>query len=95
MTTIRRNRRTISLFLSVLMFTWQIGQPLIGATLYWDADASSAGNLIDGTNLGGTGNWDTSTANWWDTSGMVAWPNAGADMAIFSGPVTAGVPTSR
>ncbi len=92
MTTIRRNRRTISLFLSVLMFTWQIGQPLIGATLYWDADASGAGNLIDGTNLGGTGTWDTSTANWWNTSGMVAWPNAAADIAIFSGPLPIDVP---
>lgn len=73
----------------------QIVQPLSAATFYWDSDADATGNLVDGTNLGGTGTWDLSTANWWDTAGMVVWPDTTADTAIFSGTagiVTLGVP---
>ena len=91
---LRRNRQPISFFLTALMLTWQVGQPLHAANLYWDADATSAGNLIDGTNLGGSGTWDTTTANWWNTSALGAWPNTAADVAIFSGPFAA-LPTSN
>lgn len=60
--------------------------PVSAATLFWDADTSTAGNdAALGTNLGGTGVWDTSTSNWWDQSNLVAWPNTAADSAIFSG----------
>ncbi|MCP5559948.1 MAG: autotransporter-associated beta strand repeat-containing protein [Verrucomicrobiaceae bacterium] len=90
---LRRNRQPISFFLTALMLTWQLEQPLRAANLYWDADATSAGNLVDGTNLGGTGTWDTTTANWWDTSALGAWPNTAADVAIFSGPLSTGAPT--
>lgn len=69
----------------------QTVQPLSAATFYWDSDADATGNLVDGTNLGGTGTWDLSTANWWDTAGMVVWPDTTADTAIFSG--TAGIVT--
>ena len=62
------------------------------ATFYWDADADATGNLVDGTNLGGTGTWDTITANWWDgVSTDAAWPNSLLDTAVFSG--TAGTVT--
>lgn len=89
---LRRNRQPISLFLTALMLTWQVGQPLRAASLYWDTDSSAGGNLIDGSNLGGTGTWDTTTANWWDTSALGAWPNTAADVAIFSGLVPTDVP---
>ena len=59
-------------------------------TFNWDADAS-AGN---GAN-GGTGTWNTSTANWYNGAADVAWPNVSAndDKALFgntAGTVTLG-----
>jgi fibronectin-binding autotransporter adhesin len=59
------------------------------ATLYWDTDASTAGNSSDGTGLGGSGTWDVVTGNWWDGSVLTTWPNSGADVAIFSSPFAA------
>lgn len=56
-----------------------------GATLYWDSDGNAAGNAVDGTGLGGTGTWDTTTANWWNLTSLVPWPNTSADIAVFSG----------
>ncbi len=76
--------------MNVLLVAWQIGQPLNAATYYWDADGSTASNNIDGTGLGGTGTWNTSTANWWDQTNDVAWPNA-ADTAVFTNAYTPGV----
>ena len=64
-----------------------------GASFYWDPDTSTAGNNTDGTALGGTGTWDTVTANWWDLASLVPWPNTSADIAIFNGPYVAGAPT--
>lgn len=78
-------------FMMFLIASFQIGQGLQAATYYWDSDADATGNLVDGTNLGGTGTWDLGTTNWWDTAGMVVWPNTTADTAIFSG--TAGIVT--
>ncbi len=47
--------------------------------LYWDPGQTN------GTALGGTGTWDTSTADWWNGTADVAWSNtAGAD-AVFAG----------
>lgn len=86
--TFRRHRKPLGGALAALMAVWQIGQPLQGADLYWDADGSDAGNLINGTNLGGVGTWDASTtANWWNPltpTPDVIWPNTSSDRAIFT-----------
>src|SRR5678815_2586407 len=57
------------------------------ATRYWDADGNATGNVVSGAGLGGTGNWNTTTASWWDgaTSPDVAWNNANVDAALFRG----------
>src|SRR4051812_32252069 len=56
------------------------------ATYYWDADATVTLNALDGTGLGGTGNWDNLLLNWWNgSSADVVWPNTTADTAIFAG----------
>jgi fibronectin-binding autotransporter adhesin len=75
----------------LLIASFQPGQGLRAANFYWDSDADATGNVVDGTNLGGTGSWDLGTANWWDTVGMVIWPNSTADTAVFAG--TAGIVT--
>jgi autotransporter-associated beta strand protein len=86
---LRAHRKIINSLMIVLMAFWQIGQPLQAATFYWDSDVTAAGNnATTGAGLGGTGNWDTSTANWWNSTNDVAWPNvntANTDLAIFSG----------
>lgn len=58
---------------------------LPAAPLYWDAGATTGGSL------GGTGNWDTSSALWFNGSADVIWNNANNDDAYFSG--TAGTVT--
>src|SRR5262249_48328410 len=62
--------------------------PHLGATeLYWDINGASAG-------LGGTGTWNTSTANWNNSSGTgtpLIWNNSAPDDAVFQG--TAGTVT--
>jgi len=89
---LRAHRRIISGMMVILMTFWQIGQPLQAATFYWDTDTNDVGNVIDGTNLGGTGDWDASTSNWWDgTNPLGLWPNSLLDTALFNG--TAGVVT--
>lgn len=76
-----------------------------GATLYFDADANATGNVTDGTNIGGSGNWDpTVTANWWDgvSAADQAWAD-GNDAIIYStgtnvtltGNIAAGTVTKR
>jgi fibronectin-binding autotransporter adhesin len=53
------------------------------AALYWDADATAAGdNTSTGAGLGGTGTWNTSS-NWFNGTSEVPW-SAGSD-AIFTG----------
>lgn len=76
----------------VLLALWQIGQPLQAATFYWDVDGSTAGNNTDGTGLGGTGAWNTTSNNWWDTANLVAWPNTSVDQAVFSAAYVPGAP---
>ena len=57
------------------------------ATLTWDADA-----IYNNGTLGGTGTWDTSTANWDNASTDIAWTSSvTGDTALFSG--TAGTTT--
>ncbi|MDH4476112.1 MAG: autotransporter-associated beta strand repeat-containing protein, partial [Verrucomicrobiaceae bacterium] len=87
--TFRRHRKPLSGALAALMAVWQIGQPLQGADFYWDADATTAGNNVDGTSLGGAGTWDTTTASWWDLSTNLAWPNLNTSNAIFTGAFSA------
>lgn len=72
------------------------GMPLRAVTFYWDTDTSTAGNDIDGTGLGGSGAWDTSTSNWWNLSPLVPWGNANTDTAVFTGPYPLnGIPTAN
>ena len=88
MNALRRYKQIINLFLVTLLAAWQIGQPLQAATYYWDTDGNDAGNIIDGTGLGGTGTWDAGTSNWWPvpSGALTTWGNTSSDIAIFSGP---------
>src|SRR3954447_12427866 len=53
------------------------GIPLArAATLTYDANATPPAN-------DGTGVWDTTTANWFDGTNDVVWPNTTNDIAIF------------
>ncbi|WP_395750690.1 autotransporter-associated beta strand repeat-containing protein [Prosthecobacter sp.] len=73
------------------MMTCQFGalmRPAEAATLYWDTDASTTGNNVNGTGLGGTGVWDLASANWWDGTTLILWPNTNGDTAIFSAPAS-------
>ena len=56
------------------------------ANLYWDTDATAAGNnLTTGAGLGGAGVWGAADAKWFDGSADVAWNNANGDTASFIG----------
>lgn len=55
------------------------------APLYWDPGATG------GTSTGGTGNWDTSSALWFNGASDIAWVNANNDDAFFTN--TAGTVT--
>jgi autotransporter-associated beta strand protein len=65
---------------------------LQAATLYWDADGNAIGNSTDGTSLGGSGNWDTTTTSWWNGAASTAWPDTDADHAIFTAAFSPGTP---
>ena len=89
---LRAFRRPIGLMLMVLMLTWQIGQPLRAANIYWDNDATASGdNSLTGAGLGGTGTWDTTSSKWWNLTSDNTWNNANNDTAVFWG--TAGTVT--
>lgn len=87
---LRRFRTPLGLLMTVLVAFWQIASsmPLHSATFYWDSDGATTGNDVNGTNLGGSGLWDTTTPNWWDLTNLVAWPNTNADVAVFTAPVS-------
>ncbi|MCX6850548.1 MAG: autotransporter-associated beta strand repeat-containing protein [Verrucomicrobia bacterium] len=88
---LRAYRQTVGLSMILLIFSWQIGQPLQAATLYWDQDSTALGNVTTGGGLGGTGTWDITSPNWWNgVATDAAWIN-GTDIAIFTG--TAGTVT--
>ncbi len=48
-------------------------------TLSWDPNQSN------GTNLGGSGTWDTSSNDWFNGTSDVAWSNAYDPVAVFAG----------
>jgi len=78
--------RTVVLVSSVLLALSQFSVAAPAGTLYWDTDGSTTGNNAStGANLGGSGTWSTSDANWWDSSLLTAqfWID-GSD-AIFWG----------
>ena len=84
---LRSKRQPFGLLMLLLMLTWQVGQPLHAATLYWDADTQAFGDTITGQNLGGSGTWNTTNTNWWDgssSSDTIASFGSG-DTAVFSG----------
>lgn len=86
---LRSHKQSYGFMMTLLLFTWQVGQPLHAATFYWDGgDATEAGNLVDGTGLGGAGTWNDSAANWWPETGgsLTAWGNTDTDVAVFTGP---------
>jgi autotransporter-associated beta strand protein len=76
-------RRKVFVSFAILLIGFSSG-PAAALDFYWDADATSAGNNLDGTGLGGAGTWDTSLLNWWDLAGDVAWPNNNLSNAIFT-----------
>ncbi|HWA96904.1 MAG TPA: autotransporter-associated beta strand repeat-containing protein, partial [Pirellulales bacterium] len=91
--TIRRlvNRVRIAATWVVIAGVSVAGVPaeVLAAPFYWDSDASASGNNAStGAGLGGSGLWDTTTANWWDGVSVTndnVWNNAGIDTAIFTG----------
>lgn len=83
-----RRFRSHSKTLAALVLVAMAGLPgpVSAADFYWDPDGDDNVNNLDGTDLGGNGTWDLSTANWWDTTSLVAWPNLNTSNAIFSYP---------
>ena len=83
----RSKRQPFGLSMVLLMLTWQVGQPLQAATLYWDADTIALGDSITGANLGGSGTWNTTNTNWWDGSSSTDTIAAfgSGDTAVVSG----------
>src|SRR5215211_8298573 len=77
--------------LLALIFVVLVVSRASAADRYWDSDANATGNATSGAGLGGSGNWDTSTLNWWDGAAAsdIAWTDG--NVAIFSG--TAGTVT--
>src|SRR5205085_437333 len=53
--------------------------PVSFNALYWDPAHTG------GTGSGGSGNWDTSSLNWFNGTTDVAWNNARNDAAVFAG----------
>jgi len=86
------NCRTVGLFTASLLLAAGMAR---ANTLYWDQDATDAGNnLVSGRGLGGSGGWNVSSANWWTGSGAdTSWNNANNDTASFWGTNTAPVVT--
>ena len=85
--------RTAAVTTYAMLAVAEFGGPGQAATFYWDADGSTAGNNAStGANLGGSGIWSTTDANWWNTSlgTPQAWINGSS--AVFWG--TAGTVTA-
>src|SRR5258707_5879630 len=91
------NARPLSLSLARLSSPLAVCAAIVGTArgagfLYWDGDSNPANDSYLGTGLGGLGQWNTSTQNWWNGSADVAWSNtAPLSTAVFTG--TPGVVT--
>src|ERR1700744_5007515 len=83
----KRKTHTMKTFraISSLILFVSISQILSAAPLYWDPSASG------GASTGGTGNWDTTDAFWFNGTLDIPWVNANNDDAYFTN--TAGVVT--
>ena len=78
--------RTVAVVTSAILALLVFGGPARAGILYWDTDGSTGGNnASSGANLGGSGIWSSTNANWWDTSlgTLQAWTD-GSD-AVFWG----------
>ena len=62
------------------MISWQIGQPLQAATLFWDIDSGDAALITDGS-----GTWTAGAGNWNDGATDASWNSATPDDAVFGG----------
>ena len=83
---------SLARFSSAVLMSAAVLSAARGATLYWDADALAVNNTPFGTNLGGTGVWDTATTtNWWG-GGVADTSWTSGDTGIFAG--TPGVVTT-
>lgn len=84
---LRRRKRSLGIFMTMLMALWQIVAPLPvqATTYYWDINGNTAG-------AGGAtvdGNWNSTLGTNWSLdplglSATAAWTGTGADMAVFS-----------
>jgi len=84
---VRRGRKGIVVLFTVTMLL--VSPDPARAILYWDADATTAGNnTATGAGLGGSGSWG-SAGNWFNGVSEVTW--TGGSDAVFTG--TAGVVT--
>ncbi|MEB0174977.1 autotransporter-associated beta strand repeat-containing protein, partial [Undibacterium sp. CCC3.4] len=63
--------------LALLLLTVLATVPAGAGSLSWDANGASAGS-------GGSGTWDTATANWYDGVAWSAWNNAGSSDAVLN-----------
>jgi fibronectin-binding autotransporter adhesin len=65
------------------------------ANRYWDGGDANASNNNEttGAGLGGAGNWDFATSNWWNATAGTdqLWNNANNDTAVFWGPSAANI----
>ena len=83
---LRRHSAPLAYQLAVLVICWVAWSPRAdAANLMWDANTGLAGAQD------GSGTWDTTTADWYNGTGDVVWPNT-TDTAIF-GAGTAGAYT--
>ncbi len=91
--------RAAALATLALLAVTDFSSPVLGAALYWDTDGSTAGNSgSTGANLGGSGLWSTSDANWWNPGfgTLQTWADGGD--AVFwgaAGTVTASTVTAN
>lgn len=94
---LRRKARQPVLALSLVALIASSG-PASAADFYWDVDGTDVGNVVDGTNLGGTGTWNLGNTNWWPVpaGALTTWGNTSADHAIFTDAFPSlGIPTAH
>ena len=86
----RHALRAVAAVIVAMLADSEFGNPARAATLFWDADGTTAdNNASTGANLGGAGTWNNADAKWWATgietpqvwtsgSDAVFWGTAGA-----------------